>query len=80
MKFKTLLNECKCIHCQQKLEQINNSSLYWNKLILRKNLTQFILKVLLEAQKSKPKIAIFSICYVQIINKFFTVLFESSLN
>ena len=26
MKNKTLLKECKCIHCQQKLEQINNPS------------------------------------------------------
>ena len=25
MKDKTLSNQCKCIHCQQKLEQINNS-------------------------------------------------------
>ena len=39
MKNKTLLKECKCIHCQQKLEQINNSRLYWEKLILSKNLT-----------------------------------------
>ena len=39
MKNKTLLKECKCIHCQQKLEQINNSKLYWDKLILSKNLT-----------------------------------------
>ena len=36
MKNKTLLKECKCIHCQQKLEQINNSRLYWDKLILSK--------------------------------------------
>ena len=27
MKNKALLNECKCIHCQQKLEQINNSKI-----------------------------------------------------
>ena len=39
MKNKTLLKECKCVHCQQKLEQINSSKLYWNKLILSKNLT-----------------------------------------
>ena len=39
MKNKTLLKECKCIHCQQKLEQINNSKLYWEKLILSKILT-----------------------------------------
>ena len=36
MKNKMLLKECKCIHCQQKLEQINNSRLYWDKLILSK--------------------------------------------
>ncbi len=41
MKNKTLLNECKCIHCQQKLEQINNSRSYWGKLILSKNLGYF---------------------------------------
>ena len=41
MKNKHTLKECKCIHCQQKLDQINNSRLYWNKLILSKNLTQF---------------------------------------
>ena len=38
MKNKNLLKECKCIHCQQKLEQTNNSRLYWDKLILSKNL------------------------------------------
>jgi len=36
LKNKTLLKECKCIHCQQKLEQINNSRLYWDKLISNK--------------------------------------------
>ena len=36
MKNKNLLNECKCVHCQNKLEQINNSKLYWDKLILKK--------------------------------------------
>ena len=41
MKNKTFLKECKCLHCQHKLDQINNSRLYWNKLILSKNLTQF---------------------------------------
>ena len=35
--YKDLSNECKCIHCQQKLEQINNSRTYWCKLILNKN-------------------------------------------
>ncbi len=37
MKNKTLFNKCKCLHCQQKLEQINNSQLYWSKLILSKS-------------------------------------------
>ncbi len=37
MKNKTLLNDCKCVHCQQKLEQINNSKTYWCKLIVSKN-------------------------------------------
>ena len=38
MKNKTLFKECKCIHCQQKLVQINNSRIYWDKLILDKNI------------------------------------------
>ena len=38
MKNKTLSEECKCIHCQQKLKQINNSRSYWDKLILSKNI------------------------------------------
>jgi len=38
MNNKTLSNDCKCIHCQQKLEQLNNSRLYWARLILNKNL------------------------------------------
>ena len=37
MKNKTLSSQCKCKHCQQKLEQINNSISYWDKLILNKN-------------------------------------------
>ena len=37
MKNKTLLKECKCIHCQQKLEQINSSRIYWENLIVNKN-------------------------------------------
>ena len=36
MKNKAYENECKCVHCQQKIDQINNSTLYWDKLILRK--------------------------------------------
>ena len=39
MKNKNLLNECKCIHCQQKINQIKNSKSYWDKFILSKNLT-----------------------------------------
>ena len=39
MKNKTLLNECDCIHCQKKLEQINSSRIYWQKLILSKKLS-----------------------------------------
>ena len=38
MRNKFLSKKCKCVHCQQKLEQINNSILYWDKLILSKNL------------------------------------------
>ena len=37
MQNKPLLKECKCIHCKQKLDQINNAKLYWEKLILFKN-------------------------------------------
>ena len=36
MKNKAFINECKCVHCQQKIEQINNSIFYWDKLIARK--------------------------------------------
>ena len=38
MKNKNLFQECKCVHCKQKLEQINSSRIYWEKLILSKNL------------------------------------------
>jgi len=38
MKNKTFTYECNCIHCQQKLNQINNSKIYWDKLISRKKL------------------------------------------
>ena len=38
MKNKTFMQECSCIHCQQKLNQINNAKLYWEKLSLRKKL------------------------------------------
>ena len=38
MNSKPLLKECKCIHCKQKLDQINSSRLYWEKLIVSKNL------------------------------------------
>ena len=43
MKNKSLLNECKCIHCKQKVNQINESRIYWSKLILSKNLVQFLI-------------------------------------
>ena len=39
MKNKNVIKACKCIHCQQKLDQINSSRLYWGKLILAKNAT-----------------------------------------
>jgi len=38
MKNKSLLKKCNCLHCLQKLEQINNSRIYWDKLILSKSL------------------------------------------
>ena len=37
MKNKILLKECKCLHCQQKLDQINNSRSYWSNLISSKS-------------------------------------------
>ena len=38
MKNKTFIDECNCIHCQQKINQINNAKVYWDKLIFRKKL------------------------------------------
>ena len=38
MKSKIILKECKCMHCQKKLEQINNARYYWGKLILNQNI------------------------------------------
>ena len=38
MKNKIFIEECKCEHCRQKIDQINNSILYWDRLILRKKL------------------------------------------
>ena len=31
-----MLRDCKCNHCQEKLEQINRSRVYWEKLISKK--------------------------------------------
>ncbi len=39
MKNKTFMNECKCVHCQQKINQINNSKLFWDKFILKRMLS-----------------------------------------
>ena len=36
MNSKTLVENCNCIHCKQKLEQINRSKVYWDKLIINK--------------------------------------------
>ena len=38
MDPKILVKDCKCIHCKEKLEQINRSRIYWDKLILTRNL------------------------------------------
>ena len=38
MYSKIILKNCTCIHCQEKLEQINRSRVYWDKLILSKKL------------------------------------------
>ena len=41
MKNKNFLYECNCKHCQQKIDQIKNSKLYWEKLILEKSWHSF---------------------------------------
>ena len=33
MKSETSKKKCHCIHCQEKLEQINRSREYWSKVI-----------------------------------------------
>ena len=43
MKNKTLLKEYKCLHCQQKLEQINSFRKYWEKIISSKDSELYIL-------------------------------------
>ena len=32
-----MLKDCKCNHCQEKLEQINRSRVYWDKVINQLN-------------------------------------------
>ena len=34
MASKTLIKKCKCIHCQKKLDQINQAKYYWEKIKL----------------------------------------------
>ena len=46
MNNKILKYECNCIHCEQKLDQIKNSKLYWEKLILRKKVSIDSLQIL----------------------------------
>ena len=36
MAPKTSLKNCDCIHCKQKLEQINSARAYWDKIISNK--------------------------------------------
>ena len=36
MAPKTLVKNCECAHCKQKIEQINRSKVYWDKLIINK--------------------------------------------
>ena len=33
MNSKTSMKKCSCMHCQEKLEQINRSRVYWSKVI-----------------------------------------------
>ena len=33
---KKLVRNCNCVHCKQKLEQINRSRVYWDKVIISK--------------------------------------------
>ena len=35
MASKILKKNCNCIHCKQKLEQINRSKDYWNRVITK---------------------------------------------
>ena len=36
MATKSSVKDCKCIHCREKLEQINRSKVYWDKLIINR--------------------------------------------
>ncbi len=36
MVSKLLLKNCNCTHCKEKLEQINRSKVYWDKVIINK--------------------------------------------
>ena len=36
MANKEVIKNCKCAHCQQKLEQIKLSKVYWDKLLIKK--------------------------------------------
>lgn len=33
MPFKTVIKNCNCVHCKQKLEQVNRSTVYWSKIL-----------------------------------------------
>ena len=35
MASKILEKNCNCVHCKQKLEQINRSKDYWNRVITK---------------------------------------------
>ena len=41
MYSKSVLKDCDCIHCQEKLEQIKRSRVYWDRFILDKKLDSF---------------------------------------
>ena len=42
MVTKEIVRNCNCTHCKEKLEQINRSRAYWDKLIISKLNTQFL--------------------------------------
>ena len=36
MALKILSKDCNCAHCQQKIQQVKHSRLYWDKLTINR--------------------------------------------